>query len=95
MGQETKTIPKNYTVLEDHWADHQSMVVEVEGEIVEHIVSVLFDPGSTHIYITLGLVEMCTLKKSKNKGSWLVQIATGTRRKVSKVVRNVHWSWMG
>ena len=29
---------------------------------------------------------MCTLKKSKYKGSWLVQLATGTQRKVSEVV---------
>ena len=62
-------------------------MVEVEGEIIEQIVSILIDPGSTHIYITIGLVQMCTLKKSKNRRSWLVQLATSTKKKVSEVVR--------
>ena len=38
MGQEVGTIPKICAVLEDPWASHNSMVVEVEGEIVEQIV---------------------------------------------------------
>ena len=32
------------------------------------------------------LVEMCTLKKLKHRKSWLVQLATGTKRKGSDVV---------
>ena len=47
---------------------------------------VLIDPGSTHSYITPRLVEMCSLKKSKHRKSWLVQLATRTKRKVSEVV---------
>ena len=95
MGQEIGIITKVCAVLEDHQVGHNSTVVEVEGEIIEHTVSVLIDPRSTHSYITPGLIEMCTLKKSKYKGSWLVQVAIGTLRKVSEVVRNVHWSWIG
>ena len=72
MGQESGIIPKICAVLEDHQEGHNSTVVEVEGEIVEHIVSVLIDPGLTHSYITPGFVEMCTLKKSKHRISWLV-----------------------
>ena len=34
-----------------------------------------------------GFVEMCTLKKSKHRRSWLVQLATRTKEKVSEVVR--------
>ena len=62
-------------------------MVEVKGEIVEHNVSVLIDPGSTHSYITPGLVEIGILKKSKHRRTWLVQLATGTKKKVSEVVR--------
>ena len=61
-------------------------MVEVEGEIAEQIVSILIDPGSTHSYIAPGLVETCTLKKSKHRRSWLVQIATRIKKKVSEVV---------
>ena len=62
-------------------------MVEVEGEIAEKTVSILIDLESTHNYITPRLVEMCTLKKSKHRRSWLVQLATGTKKKVSKLVR--------
>ena len=65
-------------------------MVEVESDIVEQTVSILIDPGSTHIYITPGLIEMCTLKKSKHRISWLVRLATGTKKKVNEVVRE--WS---
>ena len=61
-------------------------MVEVEGEIVEQTVSSLIDFGLTHSYITPGLVEMCTLKKSNHRISWLVQIATRIKKKVSEVV---------
>ena len=63
-------------------------MVEVEGEIIEHTVSVLIDLGLTHSYITPGLVEMCTLNNSKHRSSWLVQLATGTKNKISEAVMN-------
>ena len=61
-------------------------MVEVEGEIVEP-VSILIYPGSTHSYITPRLVEMCALKNSKHRRSWLFQLATRTKKKVSEVVK--------
>ena len=47
MGQVERTIPRIYAALEDHHADHQSTVFEVEGEISKQCVSILIDPGST------------------------------------------------
>ena len=61
-------------------------MVEVEGKIFEQSVSVLIDPGSTHSYINPRIVEICSFKKLKYRKSWLVQLATGTKRKVSEVV---------
>ena len=61
-------------------------MVEVVGKIVEQSVSVLTDPGSTHCYITPRVVEICAFKKLKHNKSWLVQLATGTMRKVDEVV---------
>ena len=73
-----------------HWRDlqedHQSTMVEVAGNIVEQSISILNDPGSTHSYITRRVVEICDFKKVKHRKSWLVQLATGTKRKVSEVV---------
>ena len=75
-----------YAALEDCQEDHQSTVVEVPGKIADQSVSVLIDPGSTHSYITPRVVEICAFKKVRHKKYWLVQLATGTKRKVSEVV---------
>ena len=58
MDQEAGIIPKICAMLEDHQEGHNSTMVEVEGEIAKQTVYVLIDPGSTHSYITPGLVEM-------------------------------------
>ena len=87
MGQEARVIPKKFAMLEDHQASHNPTVVEFGCEIIEQIVFVLIESRSTHIYITPRLVEMCTLKKSKQRRSWLVKLATRTKKKVGEVVR--------
>ena len=86
MGQVARAVPRIYAALEDNQADHRSIVVEVAGKIVEQSVSILIDPGSTHSYITPRVVEICGFKKVKHRKSWIVQLATGTKRKVSEVV---------
>ena len=86
MGQVVRAFLRIYATLEDHQEDHRSSVVEVAGKIVEQSVSILIDPGSTHSYITPRVVEICAFKKVKHRKYWLVQLATGTKRKVSEVV---------
>ena len=86
VGQVARAVPRIYAALEDRQADHQSAVVEVAGKIAEQSISILIDPGSTHSYITPRVVDMCAFKKVKHRKSWLVQLATGTKRKVSEVV---------
>ena len=86
MGQVARAIPINYAALEDHQADHQSTVVEVASKIIEQSVSILIDHGFTHSYITPRVVEIFAFKKEKHRKSWLVQLATGTKRKVSELV---------
>ena len=86
MGQVARVVPRIYAALEDRQADHQSTVVEVAGKIVEQSVSILIDPSSTHSYITPRVVEMCAFKKVKHRKSWLVHLATRTKRKVGEVV---------
>ena len=83
VGQVARVVPRIYAALEDRQEDHQSTVVEVAGNIVEQSISILLDPGSTHNYITPRVVEICAFKKVKHRKSWLVQLATGTKRKVS------------
>ena len=70
-------------------------MVEVEGKIVEQYVSVLIDLGSTHSYITPRIVEICAFKKLNHSKSWLVQLATRSKIKVSEVVEKCPLVWMG
>ena len=81
--QVARTVPRIYAVLEDHEEDHQSTMVEVEGNIVEQSISILINPGSTHSYISPRVVGICAFKKLKHSKSWLFQLATATKRKVS------------
>ena len=62
-------------------------MVEFVGKIVEQYVSIWIDPSSTHSYITARVVEICAFKKVKHRKPWLVQLATGTKRKVSELVK--------
>ena len=86
VGQVARIVPRIYAALEDYYEDHQSTMVEVEGNIFEQYVYVLIDAGSTHNYITPRIVEIYDFKKLKHRKSWLVQLATGTKRTVSEVV---------
>ena len=61
-------------------------MVEVEGNIVKQSISILIDLGSTHSYIMPKNVEICDFKKLNHRESWLVQLAIGTKRKVSEIV---------
>ena len=81
-----RTIPRIYAALEDFQEDHQSNVVEVEGKIAKQYVSILIDLRSTHSYITPKIVDICAFNKLKHRKSWLVQLATRTKRKVSEIV---------
>ena len=82
-GQIARTVPIIYAALEDLQADHQSTMVEVERNTDEQTISVLIDPRSTHSYITPRIVEISSFNKLNHSKSWLVQIATGTKRKFS------------
>ena len=86
VGQVARVVPRIYASLEDRQADHKSTMVEVAGKIVEQSVSILIYPGSTHSYINPRVMEICASNKVKHRKSWLLHLATGTKRKVSEVV---------
>ena len=46
-----RTVSHIYVALDNNQADHQASVVEIEGMIFNHLVSVLIDPGSNLSYI--------------------------------------------
>ena len=61
-------------------------MVEVAGKIIEQSVSILIHPVSTHSNISPRVVDIFSLNKVEHNKSWLVQLATGTKRKVNEVV---------
>jgi hypothetical protein len=70
-------------------------VVEVEGKIHDTRISILIDPGATLSYITPDVVESNKLKKQKHEKSWLVQLATCTKRKVVNFIYDLEFSLDG
>ena len=53
MARET---PQIYEALDNYQAYHQSVLVEVGGNIAKKSISVLIDLGSTHSYVSLKVV---------------------------------------
>lgn len=58
----------------------------IEGKISKQSLSILIDPWSNHSYITPKIVKDYSLEKSRHIESWLVQVATWDKRKVSELV---------
>ena len=78
-----RNIPTISAAVENRQAEHQATIVEMEGKIVDQSITFLIDPSASLSYITPQVVEKCNLKTEKFQQSWLVQLATGTKRKVT------------
>jgi hypothetical protein len=79
-------VPQIYAALDNNQDDHQALVVEIEGMISNHLVSILIDPGSNLSYIDPKVVDKCKLQPQKHTKTWLVQLATSTKRRVAEVI---------
>ena len=64
------------------------MMVEIEVKILNAFVSILIDPGAYRSYVSPKIVDVCKLGKEKHDKPLLVQLAIGTKQKVSQIVRN-------
>ena len=62
-------------------------MVEVEGMVNQTPVTILIDLGASLSYISPKIVEKCNLTVEKFDNSWLVQLATGAKRKVTCYVK--------
>ena len=82
IGDLVRTNPKINAALENRQVDYQTSMVEVEGKINQIPISILFDLEASLSYIYPNLVEKCKLSVEKFARSWLVQLATGAKRKV-------------
>ena len=87
VGDLARTMPRINAALENRQADYQNSMVEVEGMINQTPIAILIDPGASLSYISPKLVEKCKLPIEKFESSWLVQLSTGAKRKVSCFVK--------
>jgi hypothetical protein len=78
-----KNIPRIYLALGNRHVDYRSNMIEVEGKIANHPIAILIDSEASHRYIAPNLVERFHLKRSKHEKSCLVELATGTKRKIN------------
>ena len=62
-------------------------MVEVEGTINQTPIAILIDPGASLSYISPKMVENCKLPVQKFENFWLVQLATGAKRKVTCFIK--------
>jgi hypothetical protein len=83
-----RSMPRIYEAIENQQANHQASMVELEGIITKKLISILIDPVSNLSYISPQVVEACSLQIKKHARSWLVQLSTRTKRKVSKVIES-------
>jgi hypothetical protein len=79
-------MPQIYAALDNRQVDHQSSVVEMEGMVSNHLGSILIDPSYNLSYFPPQTVDKCKFHRVKHAKSWLVQLATGTKRKVTEVL---------
>ena len=83
-----RNVPRIYPALDNKQAEYQSHMIEVEGMINNQTLAILIDSGASHIYIDPKLVESFQLPRRKHGKSWLVQLATGARRKFNEMVNS-------
>jgi hypothetical protein len=56
-----RSLPKICVALDNRQVDHQASMVEMEGAIANHPVSILIDRGSNLSYVSPQTVEKCKL----------------------------------
>jgi hypothetical protein len=63
-------------------------MIEVQGMINNQPFTILIDSRASHSYVDPRVVESLHLSRSKHEKSWLVQLDTRTKRKVTKLVKS-------
>ena len=76
-----------YAALDDRKYEYKSNMIEVAGKIINQHVVILIDLGSIHCYIDPKIVDSLHLEKIDLGKSVLVQLATGTKRRIHDMVR--------
>ena len=79
VGDMERSMPRISVALENKKSNHQVSMVEIEGMIKSHPISILIDPSASLSYVSPRIVELFKLSQKKFEKSWLVQLATCTK----------------
>jgi len=74
--------------MDNKQVDHEASIIEMDSKICDQVVSILIDPGFSYSYVNPDLVDKCGLNNEVHANSWLVQLATGTKKRVHHWVRS-------
>jgi hypothetical protein len=77
-------IPRIYAALDNKQVEFQSHIIEVEGMLNNHAFTILIDSRASRSYIDPKMVKSFHLPRNKHGKSWLVQLATGSKRKATE-----------
>ena len=61
VGDMVRSMPRINLALENRQENHQTSMVEIEGMIKSHPISILIDPCASLSYVSPRIVEMCKL----------------------------------
>jgi hypothetical protein len=88
MEEMGRNVPRIYAALDNKKEEYLSHMIEVEGMINNQTVAILIDLGDSNSYIDPKMVESLHFPRRKHGKSWLVQLATGAKRKVNDMVKS-------
>lgn len=87
-GEVARSMPRTIVLLEDHQAYYQRTMIKLEGKLFNQSISLLVDVGAILSYVSPKVVGKCCLQTHKFKIPWMVQLATGSKRRVNAKVPN-------
>ena len=87
FGDVGHSIPRIYAAMGNRKADHEASIIEMDGKLCDQFISIFIDPGYNYSYVSPDLVDKCGLRKEVHAKSWLVQLATCTKKRFHHWVR--------
>jgi hypothetical protein len=81
------SVPNIYASLGNKKDEFQSHMIEVDGKINVKPIVISIDLGASHSYIDPKMVERFHFPRSKIGKPWMVQLATGAKRKISEMIK--------
>lgn len=67
VNDTAQSTPRIYVAVDNHQANHQAAIIEMEGMLHHQNISIFTDPSSKFIYISPAIGEKCALKREAHE----------------------------